>query len=107
MSDRANKNQLLAVWVLKKLGWSARRIARLKLTASHHTVTDYYERGCEMIESGELPILSKGGRAKIIPFKKSTDVEYLEGKIHQNPCGGGRRAKSHIYDDEWKDISGQ
>ena len=106
MPDRANKNQLLAIWVLKTLGWSSRRIARLKLPASHHTITDYYQRACEMIEAKELPILAKSEKAlKITPLGSSADIEYLEGKIHHNPCGGGRKVKQHVYDDEFKDTS--
>jgi hypothetical protein len=105
MSGKAYKDTLLAIWVFKKLGWSFRRIARLNLPSSHHTVTDYYERACEMIESGDLPILAKSEKAlKIIPLGGSKDIEYLEGRIHQNPCGGGRRAKPHIYDNEWNDV---
>ena len=59
-----------------------------------------------MVESGELPILAKSERAlKITPFGSSADIEYLEGKIHHNPCGGGRKVGSHRYDDEFKDSS--
>ena len=104
MSGRANKDQSLAIWVLAKLGWSFRRIARLNLPSSHHTVTAYYEKACEEIESGNLPILAKGGRAvKILNCGSSKDIEYIEGKIHHNPCGGGRRVKPHVYDDECKE----
>jgi len=106
MPDRANKNQLLAIWVLKKLGWTHRRIARLKLPRSHHTISAYYERAWEMIESGELPILAKGERAlRFKPSGSSTNLEYLAGKIQHNPCGGGRKVAPHIYDDEFKDSS--
>lgn len=106
MPDRANKNQLLAIWALKRLGWTSRRLARLELPSSHHTISAYYERACELIESGELPILAKGERAlKITPFGSSADIEYLEGKINHNPCGGGRKVSPHIYNDEFKDSS--
>lgn len=106
MSSRANKNQLLAIWVLKTLGWSDRRIARLKLPTSHHTITDYYQRACEMIKTKELPILAKGERRlRIVPSGNATDLEYLAGKIQHNPCGGGRKVKQHVYDDEFKDTS--
>lgn len=108
MPDRANKNQLLVIWVLKKLGWSDRRIARLKLPSSHHTISAYYEKACERIEAKELPIYAKDERRlRIVPSGNSTDLEYLEGKIHHNPCGGGRRVKQHIYNDEFKDVSGE
>jgi hypothetical protein len=57
-----------------------------------------------MIESGELPILAKSERAlKITPFGSSTDIEYLEGKVNHNLCGGGKKVAPHIYDDEFND----
>ena len=91
----------VAVWTLTKLGWSARRIANLKLPTSHHTVTDYLAEGCDLIKAGELPILAKSEGA--LRMKSFANPEYLHGKINQNSCGGGRRVKSHIYDSEYKD----
>ena len=107
MSDsHLNKNSqkhdaYIAVWILTKLGWSARRIAKLKLPTSHHTVTIYISEGYELIESGELPILAKSERA--LRMKPFANPEYLHGKIHQNSCGGGRQVKPHIYNDECED----
>jgi hypothetical protein len=104
MAIRANKDTLLAIWVLAKLGWSSRRIARLILPTSHHTISDYYSEACELIDAGELPITAKDGkRLRITSVGKSSDVEYIEGKVNHGNCGGGRRAKPHIEDDEdWK-----
>ena len=106
MSIRADKYDLAVVWILKTLEWSDRRIARAKLPRSHHTVTSYYKKACELKDARELPISGKGERKlRIMPFGKSSDVEYLEGKIHQNPCGGGKRKTPHRYDDKWKDVA--
>ena len=100
----ANKDTLLAIWALKKLGWPDRRIARLILPRSHHTISACYEMACELMEAGELPITAKDGkRLRITSVGKSSDVEYIEGKANHSNCGGGRRVKPHIEDDEdWK-----
>lgn len=102
LETMSGKNDtLLAVWVLIKLGWSFRRIARLALPTSHHTVKHCHEMASELIEAGELPIMAKSEKAlKIIHCGTSQDVEYLEGKIHQNTCGGGRRAQAHDSDED-------
>ena len=59
-----------------------------------------------MVKSGELPVLAKSERAlKIMSLGKSSDVEYIEGKEHHKPSGGGKRVAPHIYNDELKDVS--
>ena len=94
----------LAVWALTKLGWSARRIAKLKLPTSHNTVTGYFSEGCELIESGKLTVLPKVRGVKHMALSGTSDnVANRYAKFHQNICGGGRRVKSHIYDSEYKD----
>jgi hypothetical protein len=99
---KTNKDTLLAIWVLAKLGWSNRRIARLVLPSSHHTITDYYSEACELMEAGELPISTKGERSIWHKYVGGTkDIEGIEGAIRGNQCGGGRRAKPHTYSDEW------
>ena len=103
MSKQKN-DQYLAIWVLSKLGWTNRRIARLRLPTSHHTVSDYYSEGCELINSGELPILAKSEKAlRIFSAGKSDDVAYLYSKIYNNQCGGGKQVKQINYDDEEQD----
>lgn len=104
MSSKRERDKLVAIWALRKLGWSFRRIARLTLPSSHHTVRLCYERACELVEAKELPILAKDEKAiRVMYCGSSKDIEYIQGKIHQNPCGGGRRIGPHSYDDEWKD----
>ena len=108
MAIRANKDTLLAIWVLRKLGWSFRRIARLNLPNSHHTITRLFDKGCELIVSGELPISAKDEKALRIRYCGSTkSLEYLKGKIDGNQCGGGKRAKQHLYNDEWMEEGEQ
>lgn len=93
----------LVVWILAKLGWSNRRIAKLKLPTSHNTVATYFSEGYELIESGELTISPRvGGIKKVILAGKPDDVAYLYSKAHQNPCGGGKRGKRY-YPEDWGD----
>jgi len=99
---RNEKDTLLAIWVLAKLGWSSRRIARLILPSSHHTISDYYSEACELIDTGKLPISTKGERSIWHKYVGSSkDLEDREGSISGNQCGGGRRVKPHTHSDEW------
>jgi len=92
-----------AVWILAKLGWSNRRIAKLKLPTSHNTVAAYFSEGCELIESGKLTISPRvRGIKNVILAGKPDDVAYLYGRVHENPCGGGKRGKRYRPDD-WDD----
>lgn len=104
MTIRANKDTLLVIWVLWKLGWSPRRIARVILPKSHHTVTVYLGRACELIEAGELHIAAKGERAVRLRYCGSTkDVEDIDGFINGNQCGGGRRVRPHHFNGDWEE----
>lgn len=100
-SSKKQADQLVAIFVLHKIGWSSRRIARLKLPSSHHTITNYLAESCKRIKSDELPILAKDERKTRITYKGTDkDLSYINGKINNNPCGGGRRAKKYSCDDE-------
>lgn len=99
----SRNDQYLAVWILINLKWSARRIANLKLPSSHHTIENYFSKACDLIESGELDIIPCRKRdVEFIPIGTTTDVEYTNALIHQNPCGGGKRAKKHIYSSNYE-----
>jgi len=101
MSGKREQDTLAVVWILAKLGWSNRRIARLVLPSSHHTVNTYYEAACELAKDKKLPIFAKDGRRlRISSVGKSSDVEYIDGKVNHGNCGGGKRVKPHIDDDD-------
>jgi len=96
MATRANKDTLTAIWVLAKLGWSNRRIAKLKLPTSHHTITAYWETACELLEEGKLPITAMDEKAMRIRYcGGSSDIERIDGVRNSGLCGGGRRVKTH------------
>jgi hypothetical protein len=106
MSGKKRNDKLVAIWVFTKLSWSFRRIARLTLPSSHHTVRRCYKEACELFEAKNLPIFAKDEKALRIRYVGSSkDIEYIHGKIEGNQCGGGRRIKPHHYDDEYKDSS--
>ena len=99
----SKEDAYLAVWIFAKLGWSNRRIAKLRLPTSHNTVAAYFSEGCELIESGELTISPRvRGMKNVILAGKPDDVAYLYGKVHENPCGGGKRGKRY-YAEDWGD----
>ena len=82
----------ITVWTLAKLGWSNRRIARLKLPNSHHTVSTYYTEASELIESGELPIFAKDERKIRLRYCGSTSkletiaVLYSSTNLKKGDC---------------------
>lgn len=105
-SDSKKHDAYIAVWILMKLGWSNRRIAKLKLPTSHNTISSYLPEACELIGTGELTILPKvGWMKKVILAGKSDDVAYLYSKVHQNPCGGGKRGKRYYAEDSENQYS--
>lgn len=100
MAIRANKETLAAIWILARLKWSSRSIARVKLPTSHHTISVYYEEAYEMAKAGKLPIFAKGEKAVRLRYcGDSKDIEKIDAVINSGECGGGRRVRQHIDDD--------
>jgi len=100
MAIRANKDTLAAIWILAQLKWSSRRIARLKLPTSHHTITVYYQTAYEMAKAKKLPIFAKDERAIRIRYCGDTkNLEKIDSVRNSGLCGGGRRVKQRIDDD--------
>jgi len=97
----------VAIWTLKKLGWSDRRIAGLKLPSSHHTVSNYFSEACELIDSKELPVFASNEKKLRDRYCGDTSsVEYIDGIINHSDCGGGKRAKKAHYDNNWESKEG-
>lgn len=106
MSIRASKDELAVIWILSRLGWSLRRIARLKLPTSHHTISAYYEEGYEMAKAGKLPIFAKSEKAVRIRYcGDSKDIEKIDAVRNSGECGGGRRVRQHNIDDDYDGIN--
>ena len=106
MTIRSDKDEMAAIWVLGRLGWSYRRIARLCLPTSHHTIKSCYEKGCELFEAGKLPVFAKDEKKlRIIYAGNTNDLDYLEGKAHHNECGGGKRIRPHNYNSDLRENS--
>lgn len=60
------------------------------------------------MKAGKLPISTKGERSIWHKYVGSTkNLEDMEGFISGNQCGGGKRAKPHIYNSEWTEESEQ
>ena len=109
MAIRASKDELAVIWILSRLGWSLRRIARLKLPSSHHTIASHFETAREMIESCELPIsaMDGGRKVRLRYCGDSRDIERIDAVRNSGLCGGGKKAKAHIYDSDFKDTSNE
>ncbi len=106
MAIRASKDELAVIWILGGLGWTSRRIARLKLPTSHHTVSDYFAEACELKEAGDLPITAMDERAIRLRYcGNSNAIENVDAVRNSGVCGGGRKIHSHIYDANFEDKS--
>lgn len=100
MAIRANKDTLAAIWVLARLKWSSRQIARVKMPTSHHTISAYLAEACELREAGDLPIYAMDERAVRIRYcGDSKKVEKIDAVRNSGLCGGGRRIRQRIDDD--------
>lgn len=99
----ATTDMLAVVCLLKRLGWSDRKIGKI-FRLDHETVRDWAKAGYKLFGDNFSAILVKDGRkAKIKPSGNATDLSYLYAKIFQNPSGGGRRIPPHKYDSNWED----
>ena len=58
-----------------------------------------------MAKSGELPISAMDERAVRLRYCGDTKkIEKIDGVRNSGVCGGGRRVRPHIYDNELKEI---
>lgn len=100
MTIRANKDTLATIWALAQLKWSSRRIAKVKMPTSHHTVSAYFAEACEMAKAGKLPIFAKAEKAIRLRYcGGAKEIENVDAVRNSGVCGGGRRARQHIDDD--------
>ncbi len=96
---------MAAIWVLAKLGWSSRRIARVKLPTSHHTVSAYLAEACELREAGDLPIYAMDERAVRLRYcGDSKDIENVDAVKNSGVCGGGKRIKPRTYNANFEET---
>ena len=87
-----NTDLLVAIWALKKLGFSNRAIANLRneWPTSHPTIAKYNKIACEKIEIGEVTISRKNSKVKReIYVGSSNSLQQLYAKEHQRQTGGG------------------
>ncbi len=105
MAIRTNKETLAAIWVLARLKWSSRQIARVKMPRSHHTISAYYGEAYEMAKAGKLPIFAKGEKAVRLRYcGGAKEVENIDAVRNSGECGGGRRVRPHRYNNDFRDV---
>jgi hypothetical protein len=88
------KDCLFVIWVLKTLGWSDWRIARLRmvLPAHKYTIKKLTARAYAYGSTLKRPIRGKGReRPDIFCAGSSVDLEYINARQNQGTCGGGRQ----------------
>lgn len=96
--SKADKDVLLACWVLRKAGFSDRSISRLKFPKSHHTVDSYFFTADEMLSEGEVSLPFEKIRDKRPILCSEQELERIHSNISANPCGGGKRKAPVRYD---------
>jgi len=96
-----NKDFLFAIWVFKTLGWSNRRIAKL-LSTSHPTINQLVSRAYAYGNTFKSSSFAKSGKGSVRYVGSSKDLEYINAKVNQNICGGGRRKPPRNYNSNWE-----
>jgi len=88
----AEQDKMVVIKVLYiRMNWSFRRIGRLLCTDSR-AVKVLYDRALDDITPDNLHNLPKSRKNIDLRYVGDTsDVEYLEGHINHNVCGGGRK----------------
>ena len=106
MSARTQKRRnrddaLMVVYILKeRLGWSFRRIAAMGIGHSATTISTWYSTSKARVSDGSLDIIAKGARrVRLVSLGTSEDVAWINAKVHQNPCGGGRQVSTCNWED--------
>ena len=93
---------LAVIWALRFFKWSWRRIARLQLPKSHHTVKALYEmasEGNKLPDSAKMPIFAKGvGALRTVPVGSTADLEYVEAESNNRKRGKRIRPKNYNKD---------
>lgn len=98
----ASKEALAVVCLLKRLGWKYTEIGNI-FGRHRDTIREWYNIGCRTIGSNLASILVKDRRLRIAYRGKSDDLSYINAKIHQNICGGGRMVKKAHHNSDWED----
>ena len=89
-------DDLLVVWILRTIGWSRRRIAKV-LGHHHSSVSAWYQEAKNRIDGSSLAILPKDESApSLLGVGSSSQLEILNGFVRQGTCGGGRQIKNHL-----------
>jgi len=74
------------------MNWSFRRIGRLFGTDSR-AIKSLYTSALEELTKDNVHKLPKSRKDIDLRYVGSTsDVEYIDGAVHHNVCGGGRKA---------------
>ena len=88
----AEQDKMLIIKILhEKMNWSFRRIARM-FDQSKNTISELYTSALQENTAEKLTNSPNSERCIDLRYVGDTsDVEYLEGHINHNVCGGGRK----------------
>ena len=93
---------MTAVVGLVNAGWSFRKIARFGelLPTGRDAVKSLYTKALDELDTDNSDNLPKSRKSIDLRYVGDTsDVEYLDGAIHHNVCGGGRKVHGQRYED--------
>ena len=80
-----------AIFILHLAGFTQREIASL-IRTSVSTINYYICRSYEKYNVENRTNAPKGRRdIRLTYVGKTSDAEYINAKVNQNPCGGGRK----------------
>ena len=94
MTETEQDKMLLIKILHEKMNWSFRRIGRM-FSQSKDTISAIYTSALEQSEDEKLANLPKSRKSIDLRYVGDTsDVEWIEGDINHNVCGGGRKVNN-------------
>ena len=92
MTETEHDKMVVIKVLYQGMNWSYRRIGRLLCTDSR-AVKSIYMRALEELHPDQSHNLPKSRKNIDLRYVGDTsDIEWLEGNIYHNVCGGGRKA---------------
>ena len=93
---------LVAIYALSKIGWTNKELSNL-FFLSLDSIKRYKIKGYKKLKHVNPSYLNKSKKGVQISYVGSTkDLEYIDGRVNQNICDGGRRKKTKHYNSAWE-----
>jgi hypothetical protein len=94
MTETEHDKMVVIKVLYQSMNWSFRRIGRL-FSQHKNTVSALYYKALDELCTDNIANLPKSRKGIDLRYVGSTsDVEYIEGSVNHNVCGGGRKVSN-------------